>query len=123
LTCSLLLLLLLLSPLCLQTPQPLSTRAHAVAIAIGLDYLMHGVGTAFKGAMLCKMTTKSFFLAAGSNLFVAVSLDWFHIYMLCKPRSSVTAKSCLFVATCLWQLGWYKRIHLCCHYTFIATQV
>jgi hypothetical protein len=44
-----------------------------VALAMGLDYLMHGVGTAFKGAMLCKMTTKSFFLAASSNLFVAVS--------------------------------------------------
>lgn len=67
----LLLLLLLLrhSPVALQ---PLSTRAHAVAIAIGLDYLMHGIAMAFKGALLCRLTTKTFFMAACSNLFVAV---------------------------------------------------
>jgi hypothetical protein len=44
-----------------------------VAIAISLDYFMHGVGTAFKGAMLCRMGTKSVFMAAFCNVFVAVS--------------------------------------------------
>jgi hypothetical protein len=34
---------------------------------------MPGVGTAFKGAMLCRMATKSVFMAAFSNLVVAVS--------------------------------------------------
>ncbi|WIA41664.1 hypothetical protein OEZ86_009016 [Tetradesmus obliquus] len=64
--------LLSMFPVVATENQPLSTRAHAVAIAIGLDYLMHGVGTAFKAAMLCKMATRSFFLAAASNLVVAV---------------------------------------------------
>ncbi|WIA21371.1 hypothetical protein OEZ85_000590 [Tetradesmus obliquus] len=64
--------LLSMFPVVATENQPLSTRAHAVAIAIGLDYLMHGVSTAFKAAMLCKMATRSLFLAAASNLVVAV---------------------------------------------------
>lgn len=61
-------------PVVVVENQPLSTRAHAVALTIGIDSVVRGVTTAMQGGLVCRMAETSFFFAAGISAFVAVSV-------------------------------------------------
>ncbi|KAF8055941.1 MST4 [Scenedesmus sp. PABB004] len=56
-----------MAPAVYTSSQPLATRAHAVGLALAVDFFMRSLSTAIRGTLLCRMGTNVIWVATGTT--------------------------------------------------------